>query len=880
MLDIVDLLARSRFDVRSSIVLTYSLDLPLYDGLIRRVLNRSGVWNQMVFCDFRCFLKENQVHSGDTYAGKHYSITPILQTGAFHPKVYMLLGPKHGRMLIGSGNATIGGLLKNAELFSLFDYDADVNAGPHSAFSQVFRFAEGLTLRASKTVRNQIKTAHQIAKWLDLPPIDDGRKVLIGGPGHPKLFAQVVAQLKTKKVDDLVFCSSSFDRSLGAIRRLVSLSKSKPVCIVQPDNIALDGKEVQKLGGSIAWRPFVDPYPKERSARKDFRAHAKLFVFGKGNAEICIVGSANASEPAFALNSEIVVALTAKKGETLRRLGLNASLKAKSVESDLSSKKWQPKEEDPVAEFQCLLSAVSASQTAYEVTLASGSIPNGSLLTIAGHSSSAPMSTSEIRGSGNLYAAKVGGKDSARTAWIEDRRGKRISNVVTITWPEVAMPRKGVGGNSKASKAMLAVQDGSYLGTVLFELLDQFRDFEVIRAGTGGGRSSNRREQDEKLSSDDALKPAEFFYTDQPSNHSGHKHWSGDRVDLDILASLVQPLTGIGNRVEKSEDAYDDTKLEEEAEHRKMTEQQRAWQEEEEPKSEEALAAKKLGAAIRRLERRLIRAADSLESSLGYLDNLKTIPPNGIARQVWMTHIGAFLAGRKEKSAEGDEYICLKPWRFAEYVLRIGRSLVGSKKTGGFLDRLESSAWEGYDGEAMKKGLAFLWTCMEWAAGYTVHFYTSHNGTDEEGVGLAVGSAELVAARFIAKVRRICDGPDRANLEKRFPGWFELPVGSRLITTRRLNEICQLIDTFEAPSQRAELGDESMTQSLKAGMLVYNSVTGVTMLATDAAPGEYRLVNLSRPGNAPQKFVALVAPVLLQGSTYQLFQRTDFSPAA
>lgn len=144
MFDMIDMLGHSGHDLRSSIVLTYSLDLPLYDGLIRRALNRAGIWNQIVFCDFKCYMQDLQSHNTASFAGKHYSVTPVWQDGAFHPKVYLLLGPRHGRLLIGSGNATVGGLVRNAEVFGLFDFDADNTHGAHGAFNAVVDFVEQL----------------------------------------------------------------------------------------------------------------------------------------------------------------------------------------------------------------------------------------------------------------------------------------------------------------------------------------------------------------------------------------------------------------------------------------------------------------------------------------------------------------------------------------------------------------------------------------------------------------------------------------------------------------------------------------------------------------------------------------------------------------
>ena len=82
MFDMIEMLGHSGYDFRSSIVLTYSLDIPLYDGLIRRALNRSGIWNQVIFCDFCSYVQEIQSQTAALYSGKHYSVTPIWQQGA------------------------------------------------------------------------------------------------------------------------------------------------------------------------------------------------------------------------------------------------------------------------------------------------------------------------------------------------------------------------------------------------------------------------------------------------------------------------------------------------------------------------------------------------------------------------------------------------------------------------------------------------------------------------------------------------------------------------------------------------------------------------------------------------------------------------------
>lgn len=877
MLDMIDLLGNTGHDLRSSIVLTYSLDLTLYDGLIRRTLNRSGIWNQITFCDFSSYVQDIYLQMPAQYAGRHYSVSPILQRGAFHPKVYMLLGPSQGRLLIGSGNATIGGLIRNAEVFGLFDFDAERQAAPHVAFSTVFGLVESLARHGSDTVRKQVRSARQMALWLNMPGVEDGRKVLVGGPGREDLFSQIKSCLSTRKSDSLFICSSSFDRKLLGMKRLASLSKSKPICIVQPQYAEIDGEAVKKLNSVIEWRPFVDPYRKEKDKRKDARAHAKILVFGHGRTETCVFGSANASAPALnSTNTEVVVVLPKlTKGDIAQRLGLDVSLKAKSIAKDLTSRKWESgQDERPESRFLFLLSAVAAVESEYRLSLASSNPPGGAFLALSDRNQGRPSTIRPIRKKSDSLVADWHKADEAtRFAWICSKSGKVLSNPVGITWPTVASPRKASAGSAIVARSLGIIQDGTFLGTVLFELLDQFRDFEVIHAGSSGTGTIPKKgvggdnEATEKSSS--------FFYTDSKGASTSEHHWTGDRIDLDILASLVQPLAPVGRVQDTNEDdAYDDSQLAEEAEGRQII-AQKGKATGGERRLVDHTPSEKLASAISKLEHRLARAAKSIEGSLEYLEKFETLPLSSIARQIWMSHIGAFLAGRITESSDGEEFVCLEPWHFANYVLRVCRALAGSKKIGGFLDRVPVTSWEGLDGEALAKGLAFLWTCVTWATAYMIDFYNVGEGRKSIPESIAVSSAELVAARFIYKVSKRCAFPDEERIIERFPAWGTVSADAIGGTRSRLKRISQAIAEVEDGGNPRMLGPESMTKLLKAGSLVHNKNLGVTMMALDGTYCPYRLVDMSKHSNEPVKYAMLVSPVLVDGRTLQLFQRTD-----
>ena len=153
MIDVLELLGDAAVQAHSSFVLTFSIDLPLYDGLLSRRLRQAGVINQLVFCDLYAYQAELAALSTTRKFGKAYSVTPVYQHATFHPKLYLLLGRQQGRLLVGSGNATVGGLLRNAEVFGRFEYDAAQDVGPHPAFKESVQLIERIAAEASEVVR-------------------------------------------------------------------------------------------------------------------------------------------------------------------------------------------------------------------------------------------------------------------------------------------------------------------------------------------------------------------------------------------------------------------------------------------------------------------------------------------------------------------------------------------------------------------------------------------------------------------------------------------------------------------------------------------------------------------------------------------------------
>ena len=141
------------------------------------MLNKAGVTNQVVFCDLLPYVDELRVQR-PRHIGRRSSVVPVHQRGAFHPKVYLLLGSKGGRALVGSGNTTIGGTIRNAEVFGQFDYRHAADAAPHPIFGQLTGLIRQLLRESPSGVGRQVEQGILRAAWLNIPAVDDGRRLL------------------------------------------------------------------------------------------------------------------------------------------------------------------------------------------------------------------------------------------------------------------------------------------------------------------------------------------------------------------------------------------------------------------------------------------------------------------------------------------------------------------------------------------------------------------------------------------------------------------------------------------------------------------------------------------------------------------------------
>lgn len=826
MIEILNILGDGRLEAHTAIILTYGLDLTLYDGLVRRCLRSAGIKNQIVFCDANSYKTQLEaITSGAArFLGSHYSVTPVRDPGAFHPKMYLLLGRRHGRLIVGSGNATAGGLLRNAELFGVFKYSSDAPT-VHSAFKAALSLVGMLAKVALGVVQAQIARASELSPWLKLPQEEDGRRLLVGGPGRAPLMDQLLAAAEGE-VESATVISSSFDRKLEGLARLARVCPLGALtCVVQPETVKLDGEAVRRLGKGVQWRAFVDPVQQKGKSPGASSLHAKFYLLQADKWEVAAFGSANASRPALlggARNSELLVLLPRQeRGFYEQHLSLKPTLSGPSLRAILEEHEWDDSD-PPGASEPCFLSGVALEGGELKVTLAKGDMPDGAHLGLFAKVDSQPSASLQLVPEPPAWKAALPvSLEAVRLAGVLDGHGKLVSNLVGIMSAAVARQSAGTGIEKKQEAALAAMEDGEVLDTVLFELLSNMRDFQVM--GGGGGK---KKKEEEPEPPPGHPKEVASFYTDEVPDKPGTGIGPGDRTDLDLLAALIQPLEVVVQEDRRLDDtaALDSDMNEEE----QLKDKESGQDKVEEPRPTAALPTfEALMRSRKKLTKRLKQAATSLDRTVGQLDALETVPVASLARQLWMVQVAAFLTGRSTRARSGEEVLCLDPTSFAKFVLALARALAGGRK-GGLLVRIRAEAWEGLDGDSLRRGLGFLWTCVIWATAQLDTYWK--NGSEEENaIGPWDGVPELIAARFIHQVKARCEGADRKGLHRRLPTWEDLSGDGWGHWTQRLNHIAGIIQQYES-GDAGDIGSAQDMLGISEGDLVYSPYLGITMV--------------------------------------------------
>ena len=320
----------------ASLMTTFNIDFPFYEDVLLRRMQVRGIRHHLVLVDQGMF-QGALLTQPPLKAGYQYSLAPMNCPGAFHPKVFMLLGPKKGLLVVGSHNLTMSGYGQNLEVTNVvrYDFQSDQHLGLFWSAFQAFRTwlrDYGVALPAG--IREALEKTLNLCPWLkpDNSSKPDAR-FLYSSTSTASLWGQVLPALPDK-VQAIETIAPFVDQRLSFLGELASKSETPPVVGIQPDfvsaPVALSTDTRFRVVNTDAFAAQADAITYE---------HAKVIALHGDQQSWLITGSANLTWPAWLApptrrNAEAVLFLDGSHAEAgIENLGLDHLADAPTVEA-------------------------------------------------------------------------------------------------------------------------------------------------------------------------------------------------------------------------------------------------------------------------------------------------------------------------------------------------------------------------------------------------------------------------------------------------------------------------------------------------------------------------------------------------------------------
>ena len=260
-----------------------------------------------------CLLADGPVWNPDPYATKHagreYHIGLVTRSGAFHPKLVLLVGPKRALVAVGSGNVTMGGWQHNAETWTILRGDLTEAPAVMAEVADVLDeiAGEGVDSLAAESLT---RASGQLRAFLGgcAKRVDSGHRILSSTSGA------IVGQLPSTKADDLRIYAPFHDESARGVAALVdSLRPRRVTVMVQPGWTVLNPSALERVlrDAQVDWT-IVEDAEMRGLVRPRYR-HGKLIEWTtSGGQTFALTGSPNLSYAALCAprgsgNTEIAI---------------------------------------------------------------------------------------------------------------------------------------------------------------------------------------------------------------------------------------------------------------------------------------------------------------------------------------------------------------------------------------------------------------------------------------------------------------------------------------------------------------------------------------------------------------------------------------------
>ena len=283
------------------LIITYNADIPFFERAIWPQL-ANGCRNKIILADGRRFLQSSVdwVRDGTVrHLNQLYLGAGIFTPQAAHAKLVLLTNEESGRLLVGSGNLSMGGYASGGEVFSQYEYNSK-ETDNLSAFVTIREFLTELLQRdlIPSIAQSRITALFENTPWLyqssaGWQPVRHNL--------DQSFLAQFQAAIRDDPVDELWLHAPFHDLESKALAAILNATQPKTVhLLVQPGQTLLNPDAVGQVRTSYG-KSFAVHEVRRRLEAHDPYIHAKFYLAQLRDRAVCLHGSPNLSQVALLL---------------------------------------------------------------------------------------------------------------------------------------------------------------------------------------------------------------------------------------------------------------------------------------------------------------------------------------------------------------------------------------------------------------------------------------------------------------------------------------------------------------------------------------------------------------------------------------------------
>lgn len=279
---------------------TYTLSLAFFESVVYPLIRGNQLRSAVILCDMLGYSRALSESAALQGAAQDYLVVPAPVAGAFHPKVWVIVGEGEAVLLCGSGNLTQAGFMTNAEYFDAVHISAK-EPPPRHLVESLKSFVRGLASMWPPGDAQHllcVEVLNQIADIIGVLPASQGAENY--GPWFIHSFnGQLINQLSgAGAVRDLYVAAPFFGNSLTGLKMFAGRFNPRRLHVFP----AIHGGHSVDIPLKQLAAAFkgVEAAPLSTVAKKNALAHLKLYsgVVDQSAGWICCT-SANCTQAAW-----------------------------------------------------------------------------------------------------------------------------------------------------------------------------------------------------------------------------------------------------------------------------------------------------------------------------------------------------------------------------------------------------------------------------------------------------------------------------------------------------------------------------------------------------------------------------------------------------